>query len=173
VAEAAPASAGIAAGAPAPAPAPAAAEQAMPLASAEAVESKPMAKSVAAPQRAAARTLAAASAADVAGAGASKAEAPACRMETARSFDRDAAGRVVARHRVGAYPGAGGADLPLAIDERFVPGGRLRSAVVTIGGRRITVSESDAAAGRLEPVPGVRLAADAGEAERDAPRCEP
>lgn len=100
------------------------------------------------------------------------AESTACRLEQRRRYDRDAAGRVVARLREGRYPAAGG-DVPLIVEERFAPDGRLLGATVRAGDRRVTVSDADVAAGRLEPLPGVVLARTAAEAESAAPRCEP
>jgi hypothetical protein len=98
-------------------------------------------------------------------------EAP-CRLEHLRRLTRDAAGRVVGRLRQGSYPAADG-EVPLSVEERYDPDGRLRGATVRAGGQFITVSEQDVAAGRLEPLPGVVLAATAAEAAVAPPRCEP
>ena len=74
--------------------------------------------------------------------------------------------------REGRYPAADG-EVPLAVEERFGPDGRLRGATVRAGDRLFTVSEQDVDAGRLEPLPGVVLAATAAEAASAPPRCEP
>jgi hypothetical protein len=95
-----------------------------------------------------------------------------CLLEQRRLFGRDAAGRVVGRVREGRYPAADG-ELPLRVEERFDPEGRLRGATLSVGGRLITVSDGDVGAGRLEPLPGVVLARTALEAARAPPRCEP
>jgi hypothetical protein len=103
---------------------------------------------------------------------AAEAERAPCRMERRRVFRRDEAGQVVARLREGRYPAEGG-EVPLSVEERFEPGGRLLGATVRAGDRLITVSEVDLASGRVEPLPGVLLAATAAEAQRAPPRCEP
>jgi hypothetical protein len=95
-----------------------------------------------------------------------------CRLEARRRLTRDAAGQVVSRLREGRYPADGG-DVPLSVEERFGPDGRLLGATVRAGERRLAVSEADVEAGRLEPLPGVVLAPTAAEAERAPPRCEP
>ncbi len=98
-------------------------------------------------------------------------EAP-CRLEQLRRLTRDAAGRVVGRLRQGRYPAEGG-EVSLTVEERYGPDGRLQGATVRAGDRLITVSDADVAAGRLEPLRGVVLAATAAEAEGAAPRCAP
>jgi hypothetical protein len=98
-------------------------------------------------------------------------EAP-CRLEQLRRLTRDAAGRVVGRLRRGRYPAEGG-EVSLTVEERYGPDGRLQGATVRAGDRLITVSDADVAAGRLEPLRGVVLAATAAEAEGAPPRCAP
>jgi hypothetical protein len=95
-----------------------------------------------------------------------------CRLEQRRQLLRDGAGLVVGRVREGRYPAAGG-EVALRAEERFGSDGRLLGATVRAGARLYTVSEEDAAAGRLEPLPGVLLAPTAEAAERTLPRCEP
>jgi hypothetical protein len=99
-------------------------------------------------------------------------EAVPCRLERRRHLFRDGAGRLVGRVREGRYPAAGG-DVALHVEERFGADGRLLGATVRAGDRLYTVSEVDAAAGRLEPLPGVLLAPTAEAAEQAPPRCEP
>jgi anti-sigma factor RsiW len=95
-----------------------------------------------------------------------------CRLEQRRQLLRDGAGLVVGRVREGRYPTPGG-EVALLAEERFGSDGRLLGATVRAGARLYTVSEEDAAAGRLEPLPGVPLAPTAEAAERTPPRCEP
>jgi hypothetical protein len=97
---------------------------------------------------------------------------PPCRLEQRRRFSRDATGRVVGRVREGRYPAEGG-EVPLTVEERFGPDGRLLGATVRAGDQPLMVTEADVAAGRLEPLPGVVLARTAAEAVSVAPRCEP
>ena len=106
-----------------------------------------------------------------AGAAADAGGAP-CRLEARRRLTRDAAGQVTGRVRDGRYPADGG-EVPLTVEERFGPDGRLLGAEVRAGERRLVVSGADVEAGRLEPLPGVWLARTAAEAERAPPRCEP
>ncbi len=101
----------------------------------------------------------------------SLAERAPCRLEQRRRLVRGADGQVTGRVREGRYPAPGG-EVPLSVEERFGPDGRLLGATVRAGERRITVSEADAAAGRLEPLPGVVLARTAAEAVSAPPRCE-
>jgi hypothetical protein len=109
------------------------------------------------------------------GAAASKLAEPTatpCRLEQRRRLIRDAGGGVVGRVRQGRYPAAGG-EVALRVEERFGDDGRLLGATVRAGDRVYTISEQDADAGRLEPLPGVLLAPTAEAAERTPPRCEP
>ncbi len=99
-------------------------------------------------------------------------EAAPCRLEQRRRFRNDAAGQVIARLREGRYPADHG-DVPLTVEEQYGSDGRLVGATVRAGDRLITVSEADVAGGRVEPLPGVVLAATAAEAQRTPPRCEP
>jgi hypothetical protein len=99
-------------------------------------------------------------------------EAAPCRLERRRHLLRDGTGRLVGRVREGRYPAAGG-EVALRVEERFGPDGKLLDATVRAGDQVYTVSDGDAAAGRLEPLPGVLLAPTAEAAERAPPRCEP
>ncbi len=98
-------------------------------------------------------------------------EAP-CRLERRRQLFRDAGGRLQLRVREGRYPAEGG-EVALRVAERFGTDGRLLGATVRAGDQLYTVSDSDVAAGRLEPLPGLLLAPTAEAAEQTPPRCEP
>jgi anti-sigma factor RsiW len=99
-------------------------------------------------------------------------EAAPCRLERRRHLVRDGTGRLVGRVREGRYPAAGG-EVALRVEERFGPDGKLLDATVRAGDRLYVVTDEDAAAGRLEPLPGVLLAPTAEAAEQAPPRCEP
>jgi hypothetical protein len=66
-----------------------------------------------------------------------------------------------------------GGDVALRVEERFGADGRLLGATVRAGDQLFTTGDEELAAGRLEPLPGVRLARTAAEAERAPPRCAP
>ena len=99
-------------------------------------------------------------------------ERPPCRLEQRRRLLRDEEGRVVGRVREGRYP-TDGVEVALRVEERFSAAGRLLGGTVRAGDRLFTVGTQELAEGRVEPLPGVRLAASAAEAELAEPRCEP
>jgi hypothetical protein len=97
---------------------------------------------------------------------------PPCRLEQRRRLVLDAGGKVIGRVREGRYPTPDG-EVSLTVEERYGAGGRLVSASVRAGDRLIAVGEAEVSAGRLEPLPGVRLAPTAAEAAAAPPRCQP
>jgi anti-sigma factor ChrR (cupin superfamily) len=99
-------------------------------------------------------------------------DGPPCRLEQRRRLVLDAGGKVIGRVREGRYPGPEG-EVSLTVEERYGADGRLVSASVLVGDRRIAVGEAEVAAGRLEPLRGVRLAPTAAEAAAAPPRCQP
>ena len=104
--------------------------------------------------------------------GAAAAPPTSCWQEQQRRLLRDAGGRVAGRIREGRYPVAGG-DVALRVEERFGADGRLLGATARAGDQLFTGGDEELAAGRLEPLPGVRLARTAAEAERAPPPCAP
>jgi len=104
--------------------------------------------------------------------GAAAAPPTSCWQEQQRRLLRDAGGRVAGRIREGRYPMAGG-DVALRVEERFGADGRLLGATARAGDHLFTGGDEELAAGWLEPLPGVRLARTAAEAERAPPPCAP
>jgi len=93
-------------------------------------------------------------------------DVPGCSGEARRLLFRDG-GRLVRRVRSGVLAG-----VAYRAEETFLPDGRRGAWRVEARGQ-VLRSEAAGAAARLEAlVPGLRLAADAGQAEAEPPRCE-